>query len=81
MKNELIKCEKFLKLNDYRECQEDGDYKTYIPLSEHNSSLDFTENEIVFIGENGDWMNIPINYYALIGALIHYKQIDINYNR
>lgn len=37
------------------------------------------DKEIVFIGDVGDVLHIPYNYYALVGALIECRQICICY--
>lgn len=69
---------KFLALNGYVEDSEKGSvYRSF--FKEGVSSIDVNDSEIVFIGESGDWLNIPMNLYALIGALIHYKEIATNY--
>lgn len=42
------------------------------------SSIDIGD-EITFIGDGGDWLNIPLDYYAIIGALLHYRMIPVDY--
>ena len=69
----------FLLQNRYKE---DSDKKSeYRTFNKHGvSSIDVNSTEIVFIGEEGDWLHIPVNIYALIGVLLHYKQIAVDYN-
>jgi hypothetical protein len=68
----------FLIKNDYKEDSEKGsEYRSFYKSDLY--SIDVGNKEIVFISENGDFLHIPINYYALIGVLIHYRQIAIAY--
>ena len=68
----------FLTKNGYKEDTEKGaDYRSF--FKDGVSSIDVDSNEIVFIGEKGDWLHIPVNYYALIGALLHHRQLATNY--
>ena len=76
--SQFEKCKKFLELNEYETGEINEDYTSM----HHNDGvcLDLSENEIVFIGEDGDFLHIPCDYYALIGALIHLKAITLEYN-
>jgi len=68
----------FLLNNGYIEETENGtEYRSF--FKDGLSSIDVNSSEIVFIGETGDWLHIPVNYYAIIGALIHYSELAINY--
>ena len=68
----------FLIANGYFEETEKGaEYRSF--FKEGVNSIDVGSKEIVFIGESGDWLHIPLNYYALIGVLIDTHQIAINY--
>lgn len=68
----------FLIKNGYKEDSENGaEYKSF--FKNGLSSIDVNDDEIVFIGEEGDWLHIPSNYYALIGALVHYRQMSFSY--
>ena len=42
-------------------------------------SIDFDVDEIVLLDDTGDFLHLPMNYYALVGALIEYRQLAINY--
>lgn len=68
----------FLINNDYwEESEKDSGYRTF--FKDDVSAIDVYPNEIVFIGEQGDFLNIPVNIYALIGALLHFRQLAIDY--
>lgn len=68
----------FLLKNRYKEDTEKGaEYRSF--FKDGLSSIDINSDEIVFIGEEGDWLHIPVNYYALIGALLHHRQLATNY--
>ena len=80
---ELDKCIKFLKDNGYiklhdnlNDCEE---YQTMCKDNNEVMGIDLNEDEIVFISDEGDWLHIPCNYYALIGACIHYSQLGVGY--
>lgn len=53
---------------EYLTCYKDGYY-----------SVDLNENEIVIIADIGDILHLPMNYYALVGALIEFRQIDCGF--
>lgn len=78
---DLEKCENFLNVNGYipmydEDALKDGqDYQTYYKDSETLFSIDINDEEIVFIDDFGDFLHLPVNFYCLLGALIHYRQI------
>lgn len=80
---EIDKCINFLKKNGYIKMHDDNDdceeYQTMYKENKDVSSIDINEDEIVFVSDEGDWLHIPCNYYALIGACIHFSQIGIGY--
>jgi hypothetical protein len=43
------------------------------------STVEICLDEIVFIDDTGDWLHIPLNIYALIGALFENRMIAANY--
>lgn len=69
----------FLEKNGYVEDKdnEDPEYRAF--HKEGVSAIDINGREIVFIGETGDWLRIPCNRWALLGALIHYRQLSVDY--
>lgn len=79
---QIQKCIDFLENNGYKrinlESPSGKEYQSFIHKN-NVSDIDINENEIVFINDNGDWLHIPCNYFALIGACIHYSQIGIGY--
>lgn len=81
MRKELDKCIQFLEKNGYIKLHDDNDdYHEYQSMYKDGvSSIDLNEDEIVFISDAGDWLHILCNYYALIGACIHHRQIGIGY--
>lgn len=69
----------FLLKNGYTQDSDDVNYE-YISFNKSGvSSIHISEDDIVFVDNSGDWLHIPLNYYALIGALIDFRQIAINY--
>jgi hypothetical protein len=79
--SEKEKCIKFLIDNGYKEvCNgEHHGIKSFEPPYDYLSNIDIDESTIVFINGDGDWLHININYYALLGALIHHRQDRIQY--
>jgi len=72
------KCIKFLEDNGWEKIHEDKEMMSFTAgMSKIN--VDITDKEIVFIDDTGDFLNLPLNLYALIGALFHYRQISVNY--
>lgn len=43
--------------------------------------IDFTEDEIVFIGEEGDFEHLEIDYYTLLGYMIHASFLSVGFKR
>ena len=74
--NKKQKCEQFLISNGWKK-QESFDGFYY----EKNGvcGIEICDDEIVLLDDSGDFLHIPINYYALIGALIHFSQIGVGY--
>jgi len=77
--DEREKCISFLERNGYVQCLTDGNSVTLEHTSSSVSDIDIVYDEIVFVGDGGDWLHIPVNYYALIGAMIHFSQIGVGY--
>lgn len=66
--DELNKIDSFLRKNGYKIEKNNGDdYWSY--YKESGFGIDVGEDEIVFIGEEGDFLHIPFGYYSLIGAM------------
>jgi len=76
--NEKDKVIDFLIKNGYTEdSEENSEYRSF--YKDSLCSIDVGNDEIVFIGEEGDCLTIPLNWYALLGALLHNRQLAINY--
>lgn len=63
----------YSKVNDY-ESEYQGFFKNNKLMQ-----VDINNNEIVLLADEGDICHIPLNYFALIGMLIHYRQIAIDF--
>lgn len=75
MKEQIIP---FLKKNGYKEeSDKGGEYRSF--FKGDLCAIDIGVDEIVFIDDTGDFLHLPLNYYALIGALIHFRQLSVNY--
>jgi hypothetical protein len=76
-KNKIVD---FLNKNGWEMTLLEDEYETY--EKENNISIAISEDEIVLIGEEGDFAHIILNemtFYYLIGFLFHYRYISINY--
>jgi len=68
----------FLIANGYQEDTEpNSGYRTF--YKDGVSIIDINEKEIVLVGSAGDWLHLPMNYYALLGALISNRELACNY--
>lgn len=76
--NTLKRCVKFLLENGWEKATDNYD-KFYSYCRKNSVDVDISEEEIVLIGENGDFLHMNLNYFALVGALIEYRQIGFNY--
>jgi|GEM_PF-2450461 len=65
---------KFLELNGYTEGPPNFGFRRF--FKEHLSPIYISEAEIFL---NGDWLHLPVNIYALLGALIHRNELSIDY--
>jgi hypothetical protein len=78
MSKELFRCGAFLHANGWKYSSEAGsEYKHF--YKDGCIGVDVSDKEIVFIGENGDFLHLPVNYYALLGALMDQRQIACDY--
>jgi len=44
-------------------------------------SIDISDKEMVFLGDTGDFLHCDINLYTLIGVLICYRQLPLNFKQ
>lgn len=76
---QLDKCCEFLAKNGWQEDVEPEDqHRTFI-LKQTVLDLNIDENEIRFIGDNGDFLRTPLNIFALIGGLHWSKLLPEDY--
>ena len=79
MKKTKERCKQFLVENGWKHDVDNDDdgYESYYKAM--YSTVDIGKDGIVFVDNNGDFLHLPVNYYALIGALIEYNLIDMGY--
>lgn len=79
MKKTKERCKQFLVENGWKHDvdNDDGDYESYYKTT--HPIVDIGNDEIVFVDNNGDFLHLPVNYYALIGGLIECQMIDMGY--
>ena len=71
---------KFLLNNGYSQDIDDSDNEvTTFTSNAKLMTVEVWDEEIVFIDGTGDFLHLPLNYYALIGGLMEFRQIAINY--
>jgi len=71
------RCITFLEANGWRLIDGTDDYKSYHKPG--NIGVDVSENELVFIDDTGDFLHLPVNYFALVGAFIELRAISMDY--
>lgn len=67
----------FLELNGFKKHDRNDNAHSW---ANDIIAIEITEDELVFIDDTGDFCHTPIDFFALIGVLIHYRIIPINYN-
>jgi len=72
-------CKKFLLLNGYHQAEEDEFENCTTFVKNNLSDVQICEDEIVFLNDNGDWLHLSLSYFALIGALIEFRQLSFGY--
>ena len=72
----------FLTKYGYVKEDNSGEYGREISFCQDNAcGIDITVSDIALIDDSGDFLHLPINIYALIGALILYRQpIPLNFS-
>ena len=78
-KTEREKCREFLEANGWKNREE---YRNGDSFWKNGCiGIDITDDgRMVFIGESGDFLERPTDKYTLIGVLLEYRQLPINYN-
>ena len=53
------------------------DYRTFIKKGA--DSVCFNKKEVILVNSIvGDWLHLPYNYYALLGALMHHRELFVS---
>ena len=73
--DEVLRCENLLRVNEWEYNEDSGAY-----VKDFMFDIEFFMNGIRLFDDTGIILHLPINYYALVGALIEYKQIPFGYN-
>ena len=74
------RCVHFLERNGWSANVEPGPSE-YLSLEKDECiAVDINKKEIVLLDDTGDFLHLPVNYYALVGALFEYRQIPANYS-
>lgn len=79
LKKEKIKCVYFLRTNGWvlEASSEPLEFATF--NKDGCISIDISDSEMVFLGESGDFLHKPIDYYTLVGVLVLYRQLAVNF--
>lgn len=65
----------------YEEFLDDELYFEAYDLNEYGITFSPQDNSITFIDEQGDFAEISVNYYELLGFLLHWSFIGIGFKR
>jgi hypothetical protein len=76
---EMKRCLYFLRINGWEQDKTDEPLEFATFNKEGCISIDINDSEMVFLGETGDFLHRPIDYFTLIGVLISYRQLAINF--
>jgi len=81
MKDKVIE---FLKANgwkmDISQYDSGNEFWSYIKDDSH-IVVDISDDEMVFIGESGDFLHEKLNLYTLIGVLLYHRQLPISFKQ
>lgn len=72
------RCIDFLILNGWKMAEDCGEEFDSFYKDGH-IGVDISRDEIVFVSDIGDILHLPMNYYALLGALLEYRELAYNY--
>lgn len=70
----------FLSKYGYRVADSNEEFTSYENEDDSLFGMDIYDNEIVFISDEGDFLHLPLNIFALVGALVYYRQIPVNFS-
>lgn len=81
LEKEKERCIEFLKLNGWEFYFDDFDTGLeFITFNKDGCiSVDVSDSELVFLGESGDFLHKPIDYFTLVGVLVSYRQLALNF--
>ena len=80
MSNKYRKCAMLLILNGWHKQSVEGCHEMFVhPDNLVTVELSKEDEEMTFLDESGDFLHLPRCEYALLGALIHFKQLAVNY--
>ena len=70
----------FIRTNGWKEETYPGnDYQTFI-RDAYSIAIDINDKEIVLVVDSGDFLYLPVNVCALLGALLHCRAISVEYD-
>ena len=85
---EIIRCKKFIELNggEFLESETEHDKEKNILSEEYAFSgfgivFDYEQNTITFMGEQGEFKVLNINYYELLGYMVQMSLLGIGLKR
>lgn len=74
------RCKDFLFENGWKLGEAEGPTDTYDHFYRQGYlSIDLSPKKMVFIAGDGDFLHKDTDYYALIGVLLEFRQLPINY--
>ena len=72
---ELKRVVAFLEANGWKfDGNDDGEYSHFVKGG--SFGVDISHSRIVFIGDVGDFADIPLNYYYLLGYMYHHRMLQ-----
>ena len=71
--SELKKVVAFLEANGWKHSPNDSSDEAEVYIKEDSFGVYICDDRIVFIGETGDFSDIPLNYYYLLGYIYHHR--------
>ena len=71
--SELKKVVAFLEANGWKHSPRESTDEYYSFIKDDAIGVDVGTDRIIFIGETGDFADIPLNYYTLLGYIYHHR--------
>lgn len=82
MTTDIEDCANFLIKNGFSEItdrEKNGNIRSFYKEGCIGIDLDEEDDEIVLINDSGDFFHAEANYFTLLGALLHYRQLGFNF--